>query len=507
MLKMADLANRPDFTAGSLRISPSRRRVEGPSGSAQLEPIVMKVFLLLLDAAGSVVTRDELFGIAWGGVYVGDDSLNRAIARVRKVSGDTAPGLFEIETVPRTGYRLAGPIVEQLDDGEHTAAPQSRPAWTSRRTVIAAGTAAVAAVAAGGLWSVRRSSRASAESLVEQARSSFYRGDDEASSVAPVLERALTIEPHNADARGLLALVQSTSPVGAAGFQPRAASKVRANARLALSLNADQSNALLALYELESATLDWFARDQRLRSIIGKDVKQIPAISELVALLQSAGLNRESRDWNERAIAIEPLSRELQSRRAMKLWIAGRTEEADKVIDQARDLWPESPFVWWVRFLILATTGRAGAAQAMLETDTKRQLPPWTALWRACLPALIQPDAANVSKARTTCLRAAQTAAVLAVQAVMILGTLNQTDAAFDICDGFLLWKGSVVRTGDNRVRQLGTDSAWRISLQWLFTPPCAAMRGDGRFLPLCKDVGLIDYWSRRGVRPDYMRS
>ena len=504
---MADLANRPDFSAGSLRVSPSRRRVEGPAGSAQLEPIVMKVFLLLLDAAGSVVTRDELFGIAWGGVYVGDDSLNRAIARVRKVSGETAPGLFEIETVPRTGYRLAGPIVEQLDEGQENATPQSRPAWTSRRSVIAGGAAAIAAVAAGGLWSVRRSSKSGADTLVEQARSTYYRGDDEASSVAPLLERALAIEPHNADALGLLALVESTAPAGAAGFRPAAASQARANARLALSLNAGQANALLAIYELESATLDWVAKDQRLRSIIGKDARQVPAISELVAMLQSAGLDRESWVWNERAIAIEPMSRELQSRRAMKLWIAGRTEQADKVIDQARDLWPDSPFVWWVRFLILATTRRAGAAQAMLETDAKLQLPPWTALWRACLPALIQPDAANVAKARTTCLQAAKTAPALAIQAVMILGTLNQTDAAFDICDGFLLWKGSVVRTGDNRLRQLGTDSAWRMSLQWLFTPACAAMRGDRRFLPLCKDVGLIDYWRWRGVRPDYMRS
>ena len=69
----------------------------------------MKVFLLLLDAGGSVVTRDELFGSAWGGVFVGDDSLNRAIARVRKIADETAPGLFEIETIPRTGYRLIGP--------------------------------------------------------------------------------------------------------------------------------------------------------------------------------------------------------------------------------------------------------------------------------------------------------------------------------------------------------------------------------------------------------------
>src|SRR5690349_12414956 len=106
MLKLSDLAARGDFDAGPLRVSPSRRLIEGPAGSASLEPIVMKVFLLLLDGAGEVVTRDELFDNAWGGVIVGDDSLNRAIARVRKVANETAPGLFEIETIPRTGYRI-----------------------------------------------------------------------------------------------------------------------------------------------------------------------------------------------------------------------------------------------------------------------------------------------------------------------------------------------------------------------------------------------------------------
>ena len=81
----------------------------------------MKVFLLLLDAGGSVVTRDELFDSVWGGVFVGDDSLNRAIARVRKIAAETAPGLFEIETIPRTGYRLIREILGIGGPGWRTA--------------------------------------------------------------------------------------------------------------------------------------------------------------------------------------------------------------------------------------------------------------------------------------------------------------------------------------------------------------------------------------------------
>src|SRR3954471_15768796 len=147
MLKLADLAGRADFDLGPLHVSPARRLIEGPAGKANVEPIVMKVFLLLLDARGNVVTRDELFGNAWGGVFVGDDSLNRAIAYVRKIAAETAPGLFEIETIPRTGYRLTGDIVAMLDD--RTGDSRERP--VSRRLLIAGGTA-MAALGGAGLW-------------------------------------------------------------------------------------------------------------------------------------------------------------------------------------------------------------------------------------------------------------------------------------------------------------------------------------------------------------------
>ena len=111
MLKSSDLVSRSDFRAGPLSVSPGRRLVEGPEGTANIEPVVMKVLVTLLDAHGAVVTREELFERAWGGALVGDDSLNRAIGRVRKILGDVAPGSSELETIPRTGYRLTGDIL------------------------------------------------------------------------------------------------------------------------------------------------------------------------------------------------------------------------------------------------------------------------------------------------------------------------------------------------------------------------------------------------------------
>src|SRR5206468_1263251 len=108
-------------------------------------------------------------------------------------------------------------------------------------------------------------------------------------------------------------------------------------------------------------------RDQRLRQIISIDPRNLTAISELVGLTQATGMNRESWDWNERALAVEPLSSDLLGKRAMKLWILGRTSEADKVSDQLRGLYPADEWAWYVRFHIYAFSGRAHAALSMLD--------------------------------------------------------------------------------------------------------------------------------------------
>ena len=144
----------------------------------------------------------------------------------------------------------------------------------------------------------------------------------------------------------------------------RAASDPYAEAaRRALSIDPGESNALLAMFELEGSTLDWLTRDQRLRRIIAIDPTNIWAIAELVLLLQAAGLSRESWSWNERAISLAPLSLDFLTKRALKLWVAGRVTEADKVIDQVRALYPTEQWPSFVRFLIFATTDRVEAAQ------------------------------------------------------------------------------------------------------------------------------------------------
>lgn len=502
MLKLRDLATRADFDVGPLRVSPSRRRVLGPSGEVHLEPLIMQVFLLLLDADGRVVTRDELFDQCWGGVIVGDDSLNRAVAKVRKIATDVAPDYFEIETIPRTGYRLTGPIVEELQ----AAGNATHGAGFSRRNLAAAGSAAILAGAGGLWWFLRETSNERYKAVLGQGEARLRNvpamGDP---ATLRHFEEAVALRPRDARAWGMLALSAS---LVAQMPRPDSEALVRRSeeaSRRALAINPNEPNALLAMVELQGATLDWLTRDRRLRQIVTIDPRNILAMTELVALLQSAGLNRESWKWNERALAIEPLSSDLLARRGLKLWIAGRIPQSDKVIDQLRDWYPKDPFVAWVRFSTLALSDRAEAARQMLESEPATiGNPAFVALWRACLPALESPTREAIEKAKAACFEASRAAGELAAHSVMILGKLGETDSAFEVADGFLLWRGKVVRRGNTQAH-MQNDAGWRIGTQWLFTPPCSGMRADPRFLPLCEEIGLGDYWRARKVRPDYL--
>jgi tetratricopeptide (TPR) repeat protein len=378
----------------------------------------------------------------------------------------------------------------------------ARSGGISRRLLVGGGTAA-AVLAGGGIWwSTREPPDPRFQALMDQGEEAVRNQTADEQTVR-MFEQAVAMRPGNAKAWGLLGLVRSTLVHNA---DPKDASKLVEQAedaaRRALSLNPTEPNALLAMFELEGSTLDWFTRDQRLRQIIGIDPKNTTAINELVLLTQATGYCRESWDWNERALALDPLSSSIVGKRAMKLWILGRTSEADKVIDQLRSLYPTDAWTGFVRFEIFVFTGRIGAARAMLDSNAPGHGGPGaTALWRTCLAALDHPSAETIARARDACIHGAVTSPDFAGQAVMIMSALGEFNTAFDIATGLLLSRGPIVP----RDTAHGAES--RIGTQWIFTPPTAAMHSDPRFLPLCDGVGLVDYWRKRGVKPDYQRA
>jgi hypothetical protein len=103
-----ELAHEGDFDVGALSVCPSLRSVSIRGASQQLEPRVMQVLVALARSAGGVVSRDDLVKRCWGGRVVGEDAINRAVSRVRKLGEETAA--FSIETIARVSRAAPGRI-------------------------------------------------------------------------------------------------------------------------------------------------------------------------------------------------------------------------------------------------------------------------------------------------------------------------------------------------------------------------------------------------------------
>jgi len=510
MQTIGDLASRRDFKAASLHVSPARRWLEGPVGTSHLQPIEMKVFLLLLEARGDVVTRDELFASVWGGVFVGDESLNRAIARVRKVLTETALGDLDIETIPRTGYRLAGTIVEQLRDEDSIVPYASRVDSLTRRQIVTGGVIIASAAAGAGLWLRERAeSDRVVDDLLDRGGAALRRDTaEDAQQSIELLERAVARRPNSARAWGLLACAYAVwSSYAPSPKSSDVLAAAKRAARKSLQIEAGEPDAEAALVSLEGSLQARASSDARLREILRRDPRNGYVSDALVGLLQSAGYTRESWALNQRALAIDPFAPVPLYRRALKLWIMGRVAEANELIGRTRELWPSHPAVWNARLLILAFTGRAPAALALLddrETLPNTLTPAAASVWRTALPALDMPNNSNIAAARATVLDAAGVSPGLAAYGAMIMSALGDADSAYRVIEGFLLSKGTIAMRADTGSKQVLVNyPGWR-ETQWLFVPPTAAVRNDPRFGRLAEEIGLAGYWRARGARPDY---
>ena len=128
-----DLARTPDFQLGKLRARPSLREVWLDGTREQLEPRVMQVLATLARRAGQVVSRDELVDCCWEGRIVGDDSINRVISKLRRLSEQDGGASFSIETIARVGYRLWTPELASEPVGE-TGSPAAA-TWAATSSI------------------------------------------------------------------------------------------------------------------------------------------------------------------------------------------------------------------------------------------------------------------------------------------------------------------------------------------------------------------------------------
>lgn len=464
--------------------------IDGPSGTAKGEPRVIQVLVALTDARGSVLARDDLLRLCWEGRIVGDDAINRAIAEVRRIA--TVVGAsFEVETVSRVGYRLTG-IDWETQFGSPAAVASGA---IGRRKLLAGGIAAVAVLAGGVATVVYSERRSEIDDLIGRGR--VLRGTDSLSNdrrAESLFRQAIARDPRRADAWGWLASVLVDSDLA------------REAAQHALGLDPREPNARVVLAHQRRDLEDWIQWEDTLLGVLADAPDNGPALTHLTMFYQGMGRCKDSWSTNERAIQVEPFNPAHQHRRALKHWIFGRIDDADRVADQAMLLWPRHPTVWNARMLIYACTNRARAALALLDDVASRPLnlkAPSIESWRAGLNAIATRSPRDIAHALQVCTATASLAPGLAANAIMLFSYLGQLDAAYRVAAGLFEGRGAVVQqTRGKGMSDVYSDTEWGRS-QFLFIPATASLRADERFPELCRQMGHVAYWRKRGIWPD----
>ena len=142
---------------GSYRFGPyhldraAYRLVEGDR-AIELSPKAIDLLLLLVERAGTLVTKDDILKVVWPDVAVTDNALTQVVSDLRHALGDSSSAPRYLETVPRRGYRFIA-AVEKVTAEPAPGAPAAT-AHTARAIAVldftnVTGEAEVAWLAAG----------------------------------------------------------------------------------------------------------------------------------------------------------------------------------------------------------------------------------------------------------------------------------------------------------------------------------------------------------------------
>ncbi|WP_374388768.1 winged helix-turn-helix domain-containing protein [Sandaracinobacter sp.] len=497
-----DLASEPPFDLGGVHVIPALLQVEWDGSSLTLEPRVMQVLVALAQSAGRVVSRSELVDRCWDGRIVGENAIQRVISRIRHLAAEV--GGFELETITKVGYRLR-PLSATPDAFPETdAAPTPRERMGLSRRGMAIGGLAAAGVAAGLFaWRAIGADKPDAEA----ARTLVARGRDamgwglrvQNEQAIAYLRQATRLDPGSAEAWGALALAYQHALEGEEGAAQQALADWTGSAsRRALALDPGNMDASVALATIPSNFRQWAANEARLRALMAARGGHSAAESALGWLLCDTGRWQEAIGCFRRALAPEPFVPANQLILAWGLWGGGQMEEADRILEQAFQLWPQHRGIWQTRFEFLALTGRAGQAIALIDDERRWPVtapdsePPPYPIHRRFAVAMKDGATPDVRDALIEEIAAARSA-LGTISVVNYLGALGAVDRCFEVLEAFYF--------GGNGAPAPGPLSRRKTSI--LFSAKGEPLRTSPRYRGLLTRLGLDAYWRETGSRPD----
>ena len=102
----------PTIRFGVFELDLRTRELRKSGGKVHIQEQPLCVLVSLLERPGELVTRDELRQKIWqSDTFVDfDTALNKAVAKIRDVLGDSAASPRFVETLPKRGYRFIAPM-------------------------------------------------------------------------------------------------------------------------------------------------------------------------------------------------------------------------------------------------------------------------------------------------------------------------------------------------------------------------------------------------------------
>ncbi len=118
MQKIPNTRLREGYRVANFKVLPAEGIISGPAGTTHVEPRAMDVLNYLAAHADEVVDRNELLENVWRSLCVTDSCLYKCVCTLRKALADDQRRQRIIQTVPKRGYRLTGPV-RPLERREH----------------------------------------------------------------------------------------------------------------------------------------------------------------------------------------------------------------------------------------------------------------------------------------------------------------------------------------------------------------------------------------------------
>lgn len=202
------------------------------------------------------------------------------------------------------------------------------------------------------------------------------------------------------------------------------------------------------------------------------------------AFLSRVGRNDDAVDAFKRAHDMIPLSADVNATWAEALFVAGRVDQAQAVIDRLLELWPDNPDLREILLRSAFWTGRHAEAARLLDDPKTPLTEPERKALRMAMAALQSGNNGSKAAAAKALVDVARNgeSGPLPIVALAALGAGDQA-----------------LPFAAQRIEREGPRA-----LPVLFEPPFEQVRHSPMFARIAQKFGLVDYWRASGKRPDF---